>query len=250
MRSKGLASAAILLSAVAVIHPAGARDVTVGVEAIDYLPAYGVHDGVFIGAAREIFDAFAVASGHRLTYQPLPVKRLYAELARGGIDLKFPDSPDWASGLRQGKAVAFSRPVIAYVDGTLVRREAAAAGQETVHALGTIAGFTPYAWREGLRSGSVTLRENANLEQLLRQVKAGRIDGAYCNVAVALYTSEQTGLAGEVIFAPSLPHAAGGYHLSSVSAPELVAEFDQWLAAHGGLVADIIARTGAERGVR
>lgn len=230
--------------------PAAARDVTIGVEAIDYLPAYGVRDGAFIGAAREIFDAFAAARGHRLTYKPLPVKRLYAELARGGIDLKFPDSPEWAPSLRQGHVPAFSRPVIAYVDGTLIRREAVEAGPGRIRSLGTIAGFTPSAWATYLDGGRVTLKENANLEQLLRQVKAERIDAAYCNVAVALYTAEQAGLADEVVYAPALPRMEGGYHLSSLSAPELVAEFDGWLAANGPLVAEIIARTGAEKGVR
>lgn len=247
---KGAASAALVSAFALSVSSAAARDVTVGVEAIDYMPAYGIRDGAFVGAARQILDAFAAARGHRLTYKPLPVKRLYAELARGGIDLKFPDSPEWAAGLRQGRAPMFSQPVIAYVDGTLTRREAVEAGAERIRSLGTIAGFTPTAWAGRLDAGRVALKENANLEQLLRQVKAERIDAAYCNVAVALYTAEQAGLADEVVYAPALPRVEGGYHLSSVSAPELVAEFDRWLAANGPLVAEIIARTGAEKGVR
>lgn len=250
MFRKGTGAAVLVAVCTWSVSPAAARDVTIGVEAIDYLPAYGVRDGAFVGAAREIFDAFAAARGHRLTYKPLPVKRLYAELARGGIDLKFPDSPEWAPGLRQGRIPVFSGPVIAYVDGTLTRRETADMGPEGIRSLGTIAGFTPTAWAGRLDGGRVVLKENANLEQLLRQVKAERIDAAYCNVAMALHTAEQAGLADEVVYAPALPRVEGGYHLSSVSAPELVAEFDRWLAANTGLVAEVIARTGAEKGVR
>lgn len=231
--------------------PAQARDLVVGVEAIDYSPVYGVIDGQFKGAAREILDAFANAGGHRLTFQALPVKRLYAELNHGGIDLKFPDSPDWQPALRQGRAIAFSKPVINYIDGTIVRREALSEGPEAVRSLGTIAGFTPFAWGERLRAGTVELKENSSFEPLLRQVQTKRIDGAYGNVAVALNTADSIpGLAGTLVFAPRLPHVADSYRLSSVKAPELIAEFDEWLGKNGKLVADIIARTGAEKGVR
>ena len=228
-----------------------ARDLVVGVEAIDYSPVYGMRDGQFQGAAREVLDAFAAARGHRLVFQDLPVKRLYAELNRGGIDLKFPDSPDWAPALRQGHSTVFSKPVISYIDGTIIRREALPMAPDAVHSLGTIAGFTPFAWSERLKSGVVELKENSSLEQLLRQVQTKRIDGAYGNVAVALNTADALpGLAGSLAFAPQLPHVADSYRLSSVKAPEVIAEFDEWLGKNGKLVADIIARTGAERGVR
>lgn len=228
-----------------------ARDLVVGVEAIDYTPVYGVRNGVFQGAARPILDAFALSQGHRLTFRPLPVKRLYAELNLGGIDLKFPDSPDWQPALRQGHTVVFSKPVIHYIDGTIVRREMLQEGPDSVLSLGTIAGFTPYAWSERLKGGTVELKENSSLEQLLRQVQAKRIDGAYGNVAVSLNAAElMPGLAGTLAFAPRLPHVADSYRLSSVKAPEVIAEFNEWLDRNEALVADIIARMGAEKGVR
>jgi polar amino acid transport system substrate-binding protein len=156
-----------------IVLPAQARDLVVGVEDIDFLPVYGVRDGQFQGAARQILDAFATARGYRLTYSPLPVKRLFAELNRGGIDLKFPDSPNWQPTLRQGHQAAFSKPLVAYIDGTIVRRDMAAANSGAVRRLGTIAGFTPYAWGTQLTAGTVELKENSSLEQLLRQVRTG-----------------------------------------------------------------------------
>ena len=228
-----------------------ARDLVVGVEAIDYSPAYAVKGGSFVGAARQILDAYAQSHGHRLTYQALPVKRLYAELLRGGIDFKFPDSQDWQPALRQGVSVAYSRPVIAYIDGTIVRKDRALPPLDQIHSLGTVAGFTPFAWAQQISAGRVELKENPNFEQLLRQVQTGRIDAAYVNVAVALYQAETlSGLEGAIAYAPGLPHVADFYRLSSVKAPELIAEFDEWLASNHKLVAEIIARTGAERGVR
>jgi len=242
----GICGAAIL-AAVVLAPVAEARDLVVGVEAIDYSPVYGLVDGRFIGAAREILDAFAEAKGHRLTYQPLPVKRLLAELIHGGIDLKFPDSPDWQQAMRQGQVISYSKPVIAYVDGTVVSRDKLGGGVEAIHRLGTVSGFTPYAWSARIKSGAVDLKENPNFDQLLRQVQTGRVDGAYVNIAVALYAADPSmGLA----FDRDLPHIAESYRLSSGKAPEVIAEFDDWLSRNGKLVAEIIARTGAEKGVR
>ncbi len=228
-----------------------ARELTVGVEDIDYSPAYGVRGGRFVGAGGQILDAFAAAKGHRLVYRPLPVKRLLAELIHGGVDLKFPDSPDWQASLRRGQSIAYSKPVFAYIDGTVVLRDNAGMGVDAVRRLGTVAGFTPFAWGERIRAGKVELIENPGFEQLLRQVQTGRIDGAYVNIAVALHWADQVlDSPGLLAFAPALPHIAESYRLSSVSAPEIIAEFDDWLSRNGKLVADIIARAGAERGVR
>ena len=243
-----------LAAALAVAGPvagASARDLVVGVEAIDYAPVYGYRDGQFMGAGRSILDAFAQAKGHRLIYKAFPIKRLLAELIHGGIDLKFPDSPDWQAGFRHGHSIAYSGPVIAYIDGTLVRSDAAGRGVDAIHRLGVVAGFTPYAWRDRVQAGTVELKENPGFEQLLRQVQTGRIDGAYANVAVALTAAETVlGTPGALVYAPDLPHVAESYRLSSGTAPEIIAEFDDWLAKNPKLVADIIGQAGAERGVR
>ncbi|WP_245651329.1 type 2 periplasmic-binding domain-containing protein [Paramagnetospirillum marisnigri] len=230
---------------------ASARDLVVGVEAIDYAPVYGMRGGEFIGAAREILDAFARDQGHRLTYRPFPVKRLLAELIHGGIDLKFPDSPDWQGAVRKDVPIAYSKPVIAYIDGTVVRAERVGAAPETIASLGTVAGFTPFAWQDSIKAGKVSLTENPGFEALLKQLQIGRIDGAYANVAVMLTAAEVVlGNPGTLAYAPGLPHIADSYRLSSYKSPEIVAEFDEWLGRNGKLVAEIISRTGAERGIR
>lgn len=231
--------------------PAVARDLVVGVEAIDYSPVYGYRDGQFIGAARGVLDAFASAKGHHLTYKAYPVKRLLAELTHGGIHLKFPDSPDWQEASRQGFAITYSKPVIAYIDGTLVRREQADVGVEGIRNLGIVSGFTPYAWQSQIQAGRVEVKENPGFEQVLRQVQTGRLDAVYANVAVALAAAEATLGAGHVLtYAPNLPHVADSYRLSSGNSPEIIAEFNDWLAQNPKLVAEIVAKAGAERGVR
>jgi len=230
---------------------ASARDLTVGVEALDYTPAYAWRDGQFVGAAREILEAYAAANGHRLIFRALPVKRLLAELIHGGVDLKFPDSPDWQAAIRQGAVLAYSAPVFSYVDGTVVRPDRVGRGAEAVRSLGTVAGFTPFAWKSRVESGAVELKENPGFEPLLRQVLAGRVDGAYVNVAVALHAAAALSEGqGALVYDPGLPHISDSYRLSSRVAPEIVAEFDSWLAANSAVVAAIVARTGAEAGLK
>ncbi|WP_239988713.1 substrate-binding periplasmic protein [Paramagnetospirillum kuznetsovii] len=230
---------------------ADARDLVVGVEAIDYSPVYGYRDGQFIGAGRAVLDAFATAKGHRLSYQAFPIKRLLAELIHGGIDLKFPDSPNWQTAVRGKRAIAYSDPVIAYIDGTIVRADRAHMGVDAVTRIGTVAGFTPFAWQDRIAAGKVTLTENPSFEALLRQLQTGRIDGAYANVAVALDVADTVlNMQGGLVFASKLPNIHDSYLLSSAKSPEVIAEFNDWLAKNQKQVADIIAASGAERGVR
>lgn len=251
MRARSVILSALWATLIAPAGDALARDLVVGVEAIDYSPVYGIRDGQFVGAARSVLDAFAKAKGHHLTYRALPVKRLLAEMIHGGVDLKFPDSPTWQASAREGRSIAYSKPVIAFIDGTVIRSGNAGLTTDAVASIGTVAGFTPYAWLDKIKTGKVELKENPNFEQLLRQVHAGRIDGAYVNVAVALGAADTIfKTSGALIYDPALPHTAGSYLLSSGKAPDIIIEFDDWLAKNAKQVSEIIARTGAERGVK
>lgn len=226
------------------------RELVVGVEELDYFPCYALRKGEYVGAARDILDAFAQARGYVLSYRPLPIKRLYAELLSGGIDVKFPDNPHWAPDAKQGHNLVYSQPVIAYVDGVLVRPENLGKGIEAVRTLGTVSGFTPFAWLDRMRAGKLVVKENPRTDLLLRQVVLGRMDGAYASVAVVNYTLEgELNMPGALVFDPQLPHSRDAYRLSSLNRPAVVAEFDAWMAANPGLVEAIKQRYGAEKGV-
>lgn len=225
------------------------RAFVVGVEELDYFPAYAVQKGEYVGAAREILDAFAQAKGYTLTYRPLPIKRLYAELLSGGIDFKFPDNPSWAPDAKQGQRVVYSTPVIGYIDGVLVRPDSLGRGVDAVRTLGTVSGFTPFAWLDAIRDGRVQIKENPRMDLLLKQVTMERLDGAYASVAVANYQLESMlGMPGALVFDPSLPHSRDFYRLSTLAHPQVIAEFNAWLAANAGLVKTIKERLGAEKG--
>jgi len=249
MKLAGLATA-IVFCVCAFAASAAERKLVVGVEELDYFPAYAVRNAQYAGAAREVLDSFAKAKGYALVYKPLPIKRLFAELLSGGIDLKFPDSPTWAADAKAGHALSYSKPVIHYIDGVLVLPENVGKRPESLQTLGTVSGFTPFAWLDRVKAGTVQLKENPRMDLLLKQAAMGRVDGAYASVAAANHTLEQVlGTAGALVFDPGLPHSRDAYLLSSRNHPEIVAEFDAWMAANAALVKGIKDRYGAEKGV-
>jgi polar amino acid transport system substrate-binding protein len=111
-----------------------------------------------------------------------------------------------------------------------------------------VAGFTPVGWGERIASGAVVVKETPRADLAVRQVLRGLTDGAYVSVAAANHILDEIGRPGALVFARGLPHASGGYLLSSGSHPELIAAFNTWLAANQDRVQAIIERTGAERG--
>ena len=228
---------------------AAGRDLIVGVEDIEYYPLYAIRDGEYVGAMREIVDAFARAKDYRVSYRPLPIKRLYAELAGGGIDLKMPDNPAWGAEAKAGLNVVYSKPVASYIDGVLVRPGSIAKPADQFRNLGTVAGFTPYAWLDRIKADKVALKENPRMELLLRQAVVGHVDGAYVNVAVAHHVLNGIlNMPGALVFNPALPHSRDFYHLSTTRRPDAIAEFDAWLGDNAQLVKDIKDRFGAEKG--
>ena len=223
------------------------RDLVVGVEDVDYLPAYGWHDNAYAGAARDIIDAFAAANGYRPIYRPLPIKRLFAELISGGVDIKFPDNPVWGLDTKRDTPIRYSQPVIDFVDGVVVTPDRRGAGIET---LGTVSGFTPSPWMDRIKAGRVTLKENPKLAPLLRQVMMGRLDGAYLSIAVANHILDtELQAPGGLVFDASQPFSRDSYRLSSARRPDLIAAFDAWLAVHAAEVKAIKEAHHAEKGV-
>jgi len=218
-----------------------------GVEDLPYLPYYALQDGEYIGYSRELFDAFARDRGHTLEYRPLPVERLFLSLLNGDIDLKYPDSPDWRRELKDGREFHYSRAVAPYRDGIMVRPERLGASLAALHIIGTIRGFTPGPLLEPIRQGRITLTENNSIPGLLRQAIAGRVGGAYINVAVAHFQLQ--GVLGQeraLVLDTQLPHTHSSYVVSTTRRPQLVHELDTWLEQHSTLVIGLRHKWGIE----
>ena len=230
---------------------AGAREVLqIGVENQYYLPAYAFENGVYKGFARELLDAWARDRGFQVNYRALPVPRLYASYFGGQVDFKFPDNPDWKKGERVGKAITYSEPVMAYIDGCSVLPKRRGLGVNAVKVLGTMGGFTPWAWLDQIKAGKTALSENFDLGALVRQTLTGRVDGVYASVAVIHYELDHVLKQPDALtFDPSLPYSRDDYYLSSIKHPQLVLDFNAWMRANRNLVGTLKQRYGVEKGV-
>jgi len=243
--------AMLILAAMVMAAPVFARDVVVGVEDLEYYPLFAVREGDYVGTAREILDAFAHTQGLHLIYRPLPIDRLFTELMSGGVDLKFPDNAQWGGDFKAGKAVSYSKPVITYIDGVMVRPMNLGRGVSAMRVLSTVSGFRPLDWKDRIADGSVTLRAQAGLEDVLKQAATGKADGAYVSVAVANYAMARLlDMDGALVFDTTLPYVRDYYHLSSVTQPEIIKAFDQWLVENADLVESVKVRMNAEKGIK
>lgn len=244
--------AGMFLAAISVSNASAADrpPLIIGVENQYYLPLHQYADGQYQGFARELLDAFARDQGYTIEYRALPIPRLYASFFDGQVDLKFPDSPNWKQDQRKGRSISYSEPVVHYVDGVSIRPERRPLAVDAVRTLGTVSGFTPWAWLDRIKSGKTALAENTSLDALVRQTLAGRVDGAYASVAVIQYQLDHVvRQPGALVFDPSLPASRDSYRLSSVRRPEVIQEFNGWLRQNRARIDALKKRHGVEKGV-
>jgi len=213
-----------------------ADEILIGVEDLTYYPHYTIENGEYSGFGRAVLDAWAEDRGHSVTYKAFPIKRLMSMLVDGEVDLKYPDNAYWSSDLKDGKDVTYSEAVVEYIDGVSVKPDQVGNGMGSVKKLGTVRGFTPWAWLDEINSGSVELSELGALDGLVKQVMAGRIDAAYANVSVIQHQLEEMGEAGSLAFDPDLKHTRDFYYLSTTTKPALIEDFNTWMAENADKV--------------
>lgn len=238
----------LLLAGLFASWPSLARErLLIGVENQPYLPIHAFDRGQYLGFARELLDAWAKARGYQVEYVALPVPRLYAAFFAGRVDFKFPDNPNWKRTSRTGKKLVYSEPVLAFVDGTCVLPQRRQRGVESVKVLGTLGGFTPWAWRDRIQAGQTLLSENYDLQALTQQALAGRVDGIYASVAVINHQLNHVlKRPGALLFDPSLPHSRDHYYLSSLKRPDLIRDFNAWMRNNRAWIDQLKARHEVE----
>eukprot|EP00903_Cladosiphon_okamuranus_P002236 g2234.t1 len=218
-----------------------ADDILIGVEDLTYYPHYTMEDGEYAGFGRAVLDAWATDRGHTVTYRAFPIKRLMSMLIEGQIDLKYPDNAYWSSDLKDGKSVTYSEAIVEYIDGVSVAPDNVGKGMGSVKKLGTVRGFTPWAWLDEINGGAVELSELGALDGLIKQAAAGRIDAAYANVSVIQHQLGEMGQSGGLKFDPDLKHTRDFYYLSTTTKPTLIDDFNAWMVENTDKVAALKA---------
>ena len=219
-----------------------AKKLTVGVEESDYLPIYKGAGKDYVGYARELLDDFAAKYGHSLTYSVMPVLRLHYEFARNKtVDIKFPDNPYWAEGIKQGEKIAYSRGVITVTEGLLVLPSAR--GRAGVGTIVTMRGFTPYPYLKQIEQKSLAVIEANSPEAAIGMVAVGRGDAVYLGVITANHLMEEVmKRPGMLVFDDKLPSTKSVFSLSSILHPDVIKQFDEYLVKDKSAIARLKAK--------
>lgn len=201
----------------------------IGVEDIRYFPLWEQRNNNFEGFARDYFDAFAKQYGYKVTYRPLPIKRLYKEFYSGRLDIKFPDNPKWRHEDRVNKTIYYSEGLIRYVDGVLTLSDNQSPA--VLHRLGSVRGFAPWVYLDAVNKKELNLVESTDLSSLIRSLLEARIDGAYFNIMVAQHFLRKH-FPGEdrIIFNHQLPFTEDHYLASSIKHPIIIQQLNAFNA--------------------
>jgi hypothetical protein len=243
------------LPALAVDEPAVIPKISVGVSDYDYYPFHGINnDNEFFGIAREILDAFATWRGISFEYLPAPIERQFRDLVDGDIAMKYPDDEEWGRHVKGTTTIAYSDPVVPFIEGLLVRPSDKPHQVDDIKQFATMLGFTLQDfWQERVDNGKVKRISVKHYDSLLLMALVGeRIDGVYANVDVGLHRLQQIKLGksdipipprlqkeGTLVFAAELPHVRSSYRLSSHTHPELIKDFNRFLVEQSDKIAEL-----------
>jgi len=207
-----------------------AKEITIGVEKLDYLPYYTHSNNQYQGYAQELFDQFGKDHGHTIHYKILPVARLFHAFINHQIDFKFPDNPKWKQQKKQAYNIHYSLPVVQYTDGIMVRPETLNNDKQSFRKIGTMRGFTPWTLLDQIKQKKIHIIENNTISGLLQQGIMQRVDGCFINIDVAQYFLKTALKKPEaLIFNTHLPHTKDNYYLSTINEGPLIKQFNQWL---------------------
>lgn len=230
----------------------------IGVEASSNFPDYAfgrVEGGAAVankkedrGAAGEILERFAQETGTTFEYRVIPKHKLDTELQAGRIDLRFPDQPSSQLNLEPGLPKTYSLSLFDATEGLMVAQSNQGMPREKLKKIATVKGLTAWQFLDDVKSGKIQLVESSDAEGALNALLKGSVSAAYINIAVANYHLRQKFVKENgqppLIFDSSLPHASYGYQISTIKFPEIIRQFDSYLAKQDSEISKILNKYG------
>jgi hypothetical protein len=203
----------------------------VGTEDLNFYPHYNFTAADSTGFANEVLQLFAQRYGYQLSFQPLPVKRLYHELDNL-VDFIYPDNPNWAKYQGSQASRIFSEPLVYNMGTTLVLPANKQITLQQFRTLAVIHGFTPTAWLALHGQHRFKLYEVPNAASAVNLVLRGQLDGADVEYNVAQHILRQQQQEGALVVAQELPMTRVAFHLSTIRHPQVLQQFNQFLLSH------------------
>jgi polar amino acid transport system substrate-binding protein len=208
------------------------KHLVIGVEDIAYYP-YFDYTGNETSLSKAILDRFAANQGYTISYVALPVKQFSKWLYENDIDFKYPDNKRWHPATRNHNAEYFSDAIFYLRAGTVVLLQDKDRPKTFFKSLGMISGFDPTLWKAEIASGKVNILDDSSTKMLIKHLVNGLVDGVDIDIAVAKYYLESLGIEQQLTYSDTLPQEIYSHQLSTIKYPEVIHQFNQWLAHNG-----------------
>ncbi|MCO4755320.1 MAG: transporter substrate-binding domain-containing protein [Bacteriovoracaceae bacterium] len=232
----------LLVSCTFGISAVEAKNLTVGVESLEYLPFYsGKGRGGYNGFARELMDKFASDHNHEVTYIPVQVKKLFGKYINKTFDFKFPDNALWRADERKGKGITYSDVVVKTKVGVI----SLSSKKDVVPAkVGVVDGFTPWPILDDVKAGKIKLVQKTRMIQLLKLVESGEVDGVYGSMDALKFHAAKIGDADKFMFNSNVKASMDEFYLSTNSDSAVIDEFKKWSTKNASYISDLKKKYG------
>jgi polar amino acid transport system substrate-binding protein len=219
---------------------------TLGVESTNYAPYYYLNDEKkYQGAARDIFDLFAEVSDVKITFNPMPVPRLFNEFVKGNVELKFPDNPLWSTSLHSSVKVHYSEPLFNINESLLVlKQDESEVDKQKISTVGTILGFSTPGIAKQVANNEFKKVETRQVEHLIHMLVSKRVQSVYFNESVARDLAKKMYPNASIVRQSQYPPFQYAYHLSSIKYPKLIEVFNTFLISHAQQISAIRSHYG------
>lgn len=252
MRVISTVIAALLFAAIYGPYSARSQEYIIGVEDVDYFPAWSLDEGTLQGIAGDMFKEFALQERIQFRYLSVPSHRTTQALIEGQVDLRYPDNPDWGRTAKAGHDVRYAE-VQAFSSAFVTLPARTTLTHADLRRVSTVRGFSIRHLLPGVADGSIAVLERDTVREAISDILEGRVDTASFDLDVIRADLLRRGLDPKALVkAPGLPARDTAYHLSSIRHPALVDAFTAWMKTNAqlrevlrfkyGLAAPIVAK--------
>jgi hypothetical protein len=204
-----------------------AKEFVVGVQDVSYYPLYDFPNP---SHSKDLLDAFAQSKGYKFIYIKLPILRFDSWYEEENIDFKYPDNVRWFPDKKIQPLLKFSSQTVELVAGALTRKEGDYLLRSDVKKLGTLLGFHPSLWLDLIKNGHTQLIESPSTINIVKQALLGSVDAINLEPSVVNHHLKRLKKENQLVVNKELPLQIYSYHLSTIKYPEVMKEFNMFLA--------------------
>lgn len=216
------------------INENGVNSFTIGVQNIHYFPHYDFTDNEKNSLLEQLILLFEEQTEVQINAVALPIKRLEKEFFETkSLDLIYPANPRWYA--HRKTTTYYSNKITTAIAGTMVLKTGQAA--EDIRSISIPFGFKPVKWLQDPRIRNLKPFGVPDALQALRMVESGRVQAADVELNVARHLNQY--LATPLIIDTNLPGALIDFKIASIKHPELITQWNTFLAENVSHIAEI-----------